>query len=300
MPVKSNGVGKPPITEMPPIMEKKESCCGTNKPMMMGHGSCCGHSHANFGRRLLLTLFGILLAYGIVFLGTLIRNNVQKYYFIGQADRTERTIMVQGVGKVTVKPDIAMISMGMTADGKTVAEAQQKNTDGMNALLTKVKALGVDAKDIQTTNYNIYPQYDYTADKGQVLKGYQVSQSVDVKIRDLTKANQVLALSGEVGANNVGGVQFTIDDREVYKTQARELAMKQIAEKARALSQALGVKLVNVVSYDEYENNGNVPYSAMKMLDSSTGVGGPEAAAPQIETGTNDVVLNVNVGFEIR
>ena len=124
---------------------KKESCSCSS--------SCgCGH----FGRKIMWTLAGILLAYVIILVGTMIRNNLQKYNYIGQADRPERTITVQGTGKVTVKPDIAVTTMGVISSAKTVAEAQQKNTEIMNKLIEKVKALGIEEKDIQTTNYIFY------------------------------------------------------------------------------------------------------------------------------------------------
>lgn len=263
---------------------KKEGCdCG---------GGCrCG----DFGRKIIWTLVGILLAYLVIFVGTLIRNNLQKYNFIGRADRAERTIAIQGTGKVTAKPDIAVTSMGMISSAKTVSEAQQKNTTIMNKLIEKLKGLGIDAKDIQTTNYNIYPQYDYLQDKGQVLRGYEVNQSVTIKIRDLTKANQVLALAGEVGTNNVSGLQFTIDDDEVYKAEARKLAMDKIAEKAKTLTGLLGVKIVGIVSYSEYEG-GNGVYPMKAYVDGIGGGGG----VPAIEAGSNEVVINASVTLEIR
>lgn len=257
---------------------------------------CCGGENC-FGRKIILTLVGILLVYIVIFVGTLIRNNLQKYNFIGKADRMERTITVQGLGKVTAKPDIAVTTMGMISNAATVAEAQQKNTDTMNKLIEKLKALGIDAKDIQTTNYNIYPQYNYTEEKGQELKGYEVNQSVTVKIRDLAKANQVLALAGEVGANSVGGLQFTIDDDDVYKAEARKLALEEVAEKSKALINMLGVKVIGIVAYSEYEGGG----SPMYMKSMAEGIGGGNAVpAPSIESGSMDVTMNVSVTLEIE
>lgn len=258
----------------------------------------CHMFHCNcydFGKKIMWTLVGIFLAYSVVWMGTLIRNNLQEYYFIGQADKMQKTIMVEAQGKVTVKPDVAMTTMGMTSEAVTVAEAQKKNTEVMNNLIAKLKALAISEDDIQTANYNVYPQYDYT-DEGSVLKGYQVYQNVNVKIRNLDLANQVLALAGEVGANNVSGLQFTIDDDEVYKAEAREDALKQIAEKAKSLSQMLGVNMVGIVSYNEYEDGGD--YYPVMYKESAMGLGG--AIAPDIQAGTNDVTLNVSVVFEIR
>lgn len=265
---------------------KKEGCdCG---------GSCkCGE----FARKIMLTLLGILLVYIIILVGSMIRNNLQKYNYIGRADRAERTITVQGMGKVTAKPDIAVTSMGMISSAKTVLDAQQKNTTIMNQLIEKLKGLGIDSKDIQTTNYNIYPQYDYLSDRGQVLRGYEVNQSVTIKIRDLTKANQVLALAGEVGTNNVSGLQFTVDDDEVYKAEARKLALEKIAEKAQTLTGLLGVRVVGVVSYNEYEGGNGVVYPTKMYADSAIGMGG---AGMAVESGSTDVVINASVTLEIR
>lgn len=253
-------------------------------------------SYGPLGRKLMATLMGILLAYLIIYVGTLIKNNLREYGTIGKADKMERTLTVDAEGKVAITPDIALITMGMTAEGKNVAEAQQKNTEVMNKLLEKVKALGVDKTDVQTTNYNIFPNYDYT-DGAQTIRNYQVNQNVAIKIRDLTKANQVLALAGEVGANNVSGLQFTVDDRDSYKEKARDLALQKISAKRDALARSLGVSLRSIVSYHEYEVTGGGDLYKY-------GMGGtPEAAvnsAPSVEPGKNEVVMRVTVVFEVK
>ncbi len=260
--------------------------------------SSCFHM-GDFGRKIFSALLGIFLVYLIFFLGTLIRNNLVTYDTIGKADKMERTITIDGQGKVTVKPDIGMTTIGMLADGKTVAEAQKKNTDVMNKLIDRLKGLGIDSKDIQTSNYNIYPQYNYTEKTGRELLGYEVQQQVSVKIRDLAKSSDVLALAGEVGANSVGGLQFTIDDPEVYKAQARQIALDKAAEKARLLAKELGLHLGNVVSYYESEGGGMFPmYKASNAMDMS--IGGEAAPAPSVESGSTDVIMNVQVVFDIR
>ena len=287
-------------------MPVKSSTARTKNEMYESHDCCfnkdCSRGfmrnmrNMDFGRKILATLLGILMVYGTVFLASLIRNNLQKFNYIGKADTPEHVISVESQGKVTVVPDIAVTNMGMTAEAPTVAEAQAKNTDTMNKLIEKLKGLGIESKDIQTANYNVYPQYNYTEAAGQVLKGYQVSQNVSIKIRNLQNANKVLALAGEVGLNNVSGINFTIDDRDVYKAQAREIAIKKVHEKAEALSKALGVRVVGIVSYSEYEGTPNdYPlYKSNVMAESATG------ATPSIEPGSTDVILSVNVTYEIQ
>lgn len=256
------------------------------------------HPHwEDMGRKILLTLMGILVAYSIIFVGTLIRNNLRSYYTIGYADKVERTITLDAQGKATIKPDVAMTTIGMQTEGETVAAAQEDNTTVMNQLIARLKDLGIQEEDIQTSNYNIYPRYNYTEEDGRVLEGYQVSQSVSVKIRELDKANTVLAIAGEVGANNVSGLTFTIDDTEVYKKEARKDALSKIDTKARELEQALGVDIIKVVNYSE-STPGNNNYRPMYAASDAFGVA--EGSAPEIEAGTENILVNVAITFEIR
>lgn len=248
------------------------------------------------GRKIMFTLLGILVAYAIVYLGTLIRNNLQEYHTIGYSDTLERTITLEAQGTSTITPDIAETTMGMRAEGDTVESAQEANTEVMNALIEGLEALGVESKDIQTANYNIYPKYTYT-DDGRDLDGYEVSQSVSVTIRNIDSANDVLALAGEVGANSVSGLRFSVDDPDVYKESARNDALMKIREKVATLSETLGIDIVGIVTYNEYENGGAYPVYARAE---SYGLGGADTVAPKIEPGTNEVNLNVSVTFEIR
>lgn len=252
---------------------------------------------SHFGRKIIWTLVGILLAYMIVFFGTLIRNNIEKYHYIGRADRPERTITVEAQGKVNAAPDVAETTMGMIAEGKSVAEAQEKNTAVMNKLMGRLKDMGVASGDIRTSNYSVYPQYNYTEEKGQELVGYQVSQQVTVKIRDVSKSGAILGLAGEVGANSVSGLSFVMDDPDAYRAEARMMALRKARQKALVLSRALGVRIVNVASYTEYEGGVTPMYKAMPM---EMGRGGGPAPVPDIAPGSSDVVMNVQVTYEIR
>lgn len=272
-----------------------------SKHMHEDHDACAcstsvGMNFSSYGAKIVFTLLSILIIYCVVFLGTLIRNNMEKFYTIGKADRVERTISVEAQGKVTVRPDVAVTSMGMVSEATTVADAQKKNTDVMNKLIEKLKGMGIESKDIQTTSYNVYPQYVYK-EGDQSLKGYQVSQTVTVKIRNLDNANKVLALAGEVGANNVSGLSFTVDDRDKFRTEARDIALQKVHEKAAALSKQLGVRVGSIVNFSEYEGTGisGGDYGAAnKAYD---GMGG---AAPSLEAGNTEIIMNVSVVYELR
>lgn len=265
-------------------------------PRTTQNGGVKGFFQNEFLAKLFVTLLFILLVYVIVLFATMIRNNIAEYGSIGRAERAERLISFSAEGKVTVAPDTAVISLGMLADGKTVAEAQEKNTAVMNRLIERLQMIGVAKEDIQTTNYSVYPKYNYTEIKGQALDGYEVSQNVTVKIREVEKAQDILALVGEVGANSVSGLSFVIDDPENYRAKARELAIEKVMKKAHNVANALGVALVDIAAYDEYEGGSDFPgpYYAEKS------VGGAPAEPPTVMSGSQEVVMNVTVTFEIR
>ncbi len=243
-----------------------------------------------------MVLLGILLVYATCWLGTLIRNNMKKNFYIGQADRQERTILVSGLGKVTGSNDIAVTTIGHSNTDKDVAKAQAANKKVMDKVLAELKQLGVADKDLQS-DYSIYPDYNYTEQKGQELRGYRVASSVTVKIRDLSKISAILGLAGKYGATEVGGLSFTIDAPENLKANARAKAVADAQAKAAKLAAGLGVRLGALISYNEYESGGYQPMPMMKYgADMGGGMGGGPA---EVMAGGRDVMMNVNLSYEI-
>jgi uncharacterized protein YggE len=247
------------------------------------------------GGRLLRALAGLLVLGLLVYVALLARNAAKQHDYIGRPESQRDTIAISAEGKVTALPDIASISVGVMTEKKTVAEAQKENTAKMNAIIAKVKEFGVAAEDIKTTNYSIYPQYDWVNNR-QVERGFQVSQNVDVKVRDLDKIGDILAAVGELGANQIGGVSFTIDEPEELRQQARLKGLEAAKLKAQALADAAGVKLGKVVGFSE--SDGYVPSPLYFAKDAAQGMGGGNVA-PSIESGSQDVVVNVTVLYEI-
>ncbi len=250
--------------------------------------------HNHFGKKIIMTIVGILLVYGVFYVGTLIRNNVKKYDFIGKADRMERTIIINGFGKVTGNNDIAMTIIGYSNTDKDVAKAQAANKKVMDQIYAELKKIGVADKDLQS-NYSIYPDYNYTEAKGQELRGYRVSNSLTVKIRDLSKISDVLGLAGKYGATEVSGLSFTIDDPENLKAQARDKALADLKVKANRLANALGVRLGGIISYNEYEGGIDLYQQKVYMGAEMGGGDGPAA----ISGGSKDVTMNVSVTYEV-
>lgn len=270
-----------------------------NKPKIDSSSECkitscsCG---TGFCKKIMATLLGILLVYIIVWFGSAIRNNLQEFNYIGQSDKSQRTITIEATGLATAKPDIAMTTMGMVSEAETVAEAQSENDSTMGKLISRLTAFDISEDDIQTTDYSIYPMYDYNEENGRVLTGYEVRQTVKIKIRNLEISNQVLALAGELGINNVSGISFTVDDDEVYRDEARQDALEKIAKKSQILKESLGVKLTEVVSYDEYQSGDNGAPVYKAYAETAYGLGG----ASSVQSGSQDVMMNVVVTFEIK
>lgn len=262
---------------------------------------CCQTGNnfgTGFGRRILWTLLGVLIVYSVFYIGAQTRNALKNYGYIGQSPYSERMITVAGYGKISGNNDIAMTSIGFSNIDADVATAQAANKKVMDGVFVDLKSMGIADKDV-TTNYSIYPEYNYTQDRGQELKGYRVANTLQIKIRDLSKIPAVLGLAGKHGANQVGGLSFTIDDPENLKAQARDKALADAQQKAASLAARLGVQLVEIVSYNDYEGQPGYPVSPMYLKEGMGGGGGVDVAPSAVSSGSQDVVMNVNITYKI-
>ena len=242
-----------------------------------------------------------LLCSGAIFLLALFVSEVKSYRLIGQGIEYRNTIMVSGEGEVFAVPDIAEFSFAVIAEASDVREAQTNVTAKMNAILESIKKAGIPEKDIKTTNYSTQPRYEYTEGKRgspgtQKLVGYEVAHWVSIKIRDTKKSGDMLALVGDGGATNVSGLSFTIDEEENLRMEARRKAIQDAHDKAVILAKDLNVRIVKLVSFQEY--GGPVFYQ---------GFGGAEAVsfkdaaspAPQVPIGENSITANVTLIYAI-
>lgn len=261
---------------------------------MYDNTNVCG-SGWHMAHRYIKTALLLVLVIAGVFL---IRNWNKQYDYIGVPE-TRDMISVEGTGKVTALPDIATFSVGVQTEKSSIAEAQKENTDKMNKIVKAMKDSGIKDEDIRTSNYSIYPQYNYL-DGRQSLRGYQVSQDVTVKVRDLSKVGDIFAKAGDLGANTVGSLQFTIDDPDQYKQEARVEAIKKAQEKARFLAKETDIKLGKIVSFYEYSPETPVYYDSMMKSEASMGMGGAmPAVAPSIQAGSSEITVTVNVSYEV-
>jgi uncharacterized protein YggE len=132
---------------------------------------------------------------------------------------------VSAEGKVTAKPDVAILSFGVMTERSTVAQVTKENTDKMNAVIAAIKDNKIEDKDIKTTMYQLNPAYEYPPNARPYIRGYSLNQQVRVKVRDFETVGDVIAAATGAGANEVGSLQFTIDDPEALKAEARKEAI---------------------------------------------------------------------------
>lgn len=244
-----------------------------------------------------LLVTALLVVLGI-FLGLRAWNAVAEHGSIGRVPIVRDTIAIDGYGKVTASPDVARIDLGVYSEGVDVQKTQTDNTEKINAIVNAIKKLDVKSEDVQTSNYSINPKFNW--DNGrQTLIGYTVSQNVTVKVRDLKKVGDILTKAGELGANQVNGVTFNIDDPSKLKQQARKKAIEDARDKADELAKALGLNVVRVVNFLESSDRMGYPIPMMATSE-AVGKGGGTVSVPDIQSGSLDIVSNVSVTFEIQ
>lgn len=210
-------------------------------------------------------------------------------------------IQVTGEGRVSATPDVAILNLGVSASAATVAEANTQATNAMNRLLDSLKANGVDEKDIQTTQFSIYPEYgpprtSLEKDVPQIV-GYRVVNMVTAKVRNIDRVGKVIDDAARAAGDlaQVHGISFTIDDPTELRQQAREKAMADARVKARQLADLAGVGLGRPIYISE---SGGFPPPI--PLGFGGDVRAVEAVPVPVSSGQLDVTVNVNVVYAIQ
>jgi len=218
------------------------------------------------------------------------------------------SITVDGKGEIFAKPDIATFNFSVNSKEADAAAAQTAAATNVNAIMEYLKSKGIDDKDIKNTGYNLNPRYEYPQVRctewdcppaGEPkLVGYEVTQSIDVKVRETKDAGMLIAGVGELGATNVGGLNFTIDDEDSLKSEARALAIKDAEAKRDVLVKELGVRVVRMNGY--WEDQGMTPmyngFGGMAMDSAMV----KEQSVPQVPVGENTITSMVHITYEVK
>lgn len=258
----------------------------------------------NFMPKWLLNSLGVLL---LILIALLVVGKVKNLNDIFRKKvLPENTISVSAEGRVKAVPDLATVNLGVLTQGKTPVEVQEENTKKVNKIIDYIKQQGVSKDDISTSQFNIYPQYDYKEGRSEIV-GYQLNQTITFKIRGIDKSNEQLGkiLEGGVaqGANEISGVFLSFDDPDNLRQNARKQAIEKAKEKAQELAQVAGLKLGRVVSIAETTATGlPKPYYSGDFggIGGAGGLGLEKAAAPNIEPGSQDVIETMTVVFEVK
>jgi len=211
----------------------------------------------------------------------------------------KRIVTISAQGKITAKPDLSTIDTSVVANAFASQDAQNQNTVKTNAVIAFLKSQGILEKDIQTSNYNIYPNYDYANGK-QSITGYTASQSLNVKIRNTNSIGAVLEGIVANGANQVQNVSYSFDNPDSFREQAREQALANAKDKAQKLAKAAGAEIGDLISFneDQAQYPVTVPFNAKGSFGAGNAV--QPAPQPQIEPGVQDITAQVTVTYSLK
>lgn len=259
------------------------------------------------GTKRVLKWASISLLFFSVFLLVRIVGDLKKLPNAGREVYPQSTISVSGKGEAYAIPDIATFNFSVVEVGNTVASAQEKVDSKIAKALESVREAGIEDKDIQTISYNVYPKYEWEqivcitypcpAGKNR-LTGYEVSQTISVKIRDTEKAGDLVTKVGSIGASNISGLEFKVDDREKYVAEAREKAILEARENAKKLADQLGVRLGKILYYND--NSGYPMYYGEGMGGSDIKVSAVAPQRAEFPVGESKIESNITITYEIR
>ena len=212
-----------------------------------------------------------------------------------QAGPADRRIVAPGLGRLTVEPDVATVRLGVAITRPTASEARDAAAATMTAILDSVVTAGVARRDIRTSLLGLGPLTDYSPERGPRVTGYQLTNTVEVTVRDLGAAGRVIDSALAAGASSLDGLEFHLDDPTEAQAAARTAAVEDARRRATTLAAAADVTLGPVVGIVE----GSRP-TAMHERGGIMGMALKAAADTPVEAGTQEIVVSVVVTFLIE
>ena len=211
-----------------------------------------------------------------------------------QSDK--RTMSLTASGAIKTTPDKVDISTGVASEAKTAREALDQNGEAMTKVIEALKAMGIDSKDIQTTNLSVSPVHDqrpYDKQAPPVVVGYRVTNQVRISLHDTTRLGAILDKVVTLGSNQIEAIELGVDEPEALKDEARKLALKTVTDNAKLYAEAAGVGLGPILSISEEESSYQPHFApAAARMESAKDV--------PIEAGTTAVEVRIRVTWEIN
>ncbi len=212
-----------------------------------------------------------------------------------QNSAAQNVISVSATGTIKVMPDIAYVSAGVVTQDADAAKAQSDNTEAMTALFEALKGAGLTEDDIDTTNYTVYPMYDYSEGGNGRITAYEVTNTVRITVRDIKRVGEIITAAAENGANTNFSIAFTLEDEDAHYNEALTKAMEEAKAKADAIATAGGVSLGGVLSVSEgsYSYSPVYEYAAQPSMAADAGQETPVSAGELEVTATVSVVYSI-------
>lgn len=204
------------------------------------------------------------------------------------------TLSLAAYGEAKVQPDMATINLGVTTEGPTAAAAMTANSAQMTRVLAALRAAGLAAKDIQTSNLNLSPKYVYAQNQEPRLTGYQASNDVRITVHELARLGPAVDATVAAGANQVNGISFGLNDRTAAESAARLQAVRALQAKADEYARATGHKVLRLVSLGE-----GVSMQGPRPLSVPMAQARMAAASVPVSAGEMDVRVDVTGLYEL-
>lgn len=216
----------------------------------------------------------------------------------GVNNEPQRSLNVNATGSVQVQPDIAVINIGVSSRNEDVTQALDENTASANAIRQTLVELGVAEEDIQTSNFNVYPQQQQnmpvTPDEpAQSQTVFVVQNTVTITVRQLDSLGEILAAVVGEGANTINGINFSLEDPSGAIAEARQKAIADAEEQAQAIADAAGVKLGEITAININDSGAPTPRASVAMEQAA-------GSSVPISGGTLTVQVTANITYGIR
>ncbi len=251
-----------------------------------------------FDNEPVIKTIGVLLA---IFLALLVVDKAHQVVKDFSSTKPDNTISMSAEGKVSAVPDLASVMVGVLTSGSSAKAASDANNKSISQVTDAVKKLGVDAKDLVTSNLSVYPTYDYSNGKNNIT-GYQANQTLTIKVHGVDKStdllNKVLDAAIVSGSNQIQGVSLTFEDADNLRQQARSQALQKAKQKAQELATEAGLRLGKIVSISE--SSGGYPMPLPYAMEGKGMGGGGAAPASDVQTGSQDITATMTVVFEVK
>lgn len=208
-----------------------------------------------------------------------------------------RIMEVTGIGTVKLEPDIVTINIGVQSRSADAGEALKQNTQRAQGIIDTLLGLGVENKDIQTRNFNIYQQEDtrYPEENTEKTITYVVENTVAITVREIDSLGEILSKVVDEGANTINSIRFDLEDREAAMAEARKLAIADAKAQAEAITETAGVTLGPIQSIDVESSGSIIPRPAYAVAEDALGGGDVP-----ISGGTMRIEVHVNITYGIE